>query len=318
MFKKLKYITKQVLKFFLIDKLWAFFRQIYVNNKKKKTFALISTIKPLAVKDSPQYIVSLTSYGKRLTDTAPYAIVTLLNQNFKPDKIVLWVASEDKGNIPQIMEKLIERGLEIHFCEDIKSYTKLIPAFEKYPEDYIITADDDIYYPKNWLEQLLVEHKKKPKKIICHRAHGIKLDKDYNPIPYVKWDFCINPNEKNVSYLKPECVFPTGVGGILYPPKCFYKDLTNKELFMKLAPRADDIWFWAMAMINKEYFGEESPYVVVESGHSRNMYSIDPEQEKGGNALRNYNWAENGNDKQLKAVIEQYPQIREVLKKIKT
>jgi hypothetical protein len=48
---------------------------------------------------------------------------------------------------------------------------------------------------------------------------------------------------------KPESYFPTGVGGILYPPKCFHKDIADKELFLKLAPNADDIWFWAMACL---------------------------------------------------------------------
>ncbi|MCL1946985.1 MAG: glycosyltransferase family 2 protein, partial [Chitinivibrionia bacterium] len=167
------------------------------NIRKKNTLALIPTLPALqsrADKNSPKYIVSLTSYGKRLTNTAPYAIVTLFNQNIKPDRIILWVAREDEENIPDTIYELVEKGLEIRFCENIKSYKKLIFSLREFPNDRIITADDDVYYPSDWLEQLIAEHKKNPRKIICHRAKGIKVDKDYKLLPYKKWDDKINPS----------------------------------------------------------------------------------------------------------------------------
>jgi len=282
--------------------------------RKQQVIDALSDIKPINSKNSPQYIVSLTSYGERLTATAPYAITTIFQQTVQPDKILLWVAYEDKEivlatlkDVNSILYKLTEKGLEIRYCEDIKSYKKLIPAIENFPEDYIITTDDDVFFPKNWLEQLFVEHKKNPKKIICHRAHGIKVDENHNLLPYNEWDACTQKSGN---------LFPTGIGGILYPPKCFYEDIVNKKLFMKLAPKADDIWFWAMAVINKEYFGGESPHIVIENGYSRNWSSIEPEQEQNGKALWNYNCSQGGNDKQLKDVIEQYPQIRKYLHRI--
>jgi len=294
--------------------------------KKRYLLSLIASLKPLESKSSPQYIISLTSYGKRLVDIVPFALITLFNQSIRPDRILLWIANDEKEYVPSIMEKLIEKGLEIHFCDDIKSYKKLIPAIEIFPDDYIITADDDLYYPKNWFEQLMIEHKKHPKKIVCHRANGIKVDEEHNPIPYVKWDGCIRPSlyfasifmqeEQSVLCHQLESVFPTGGSGVLYPPSCFHKDITNRELFMKLAPHADDIWFWAMAVINEEYFGDDSPYTIIENGYSSNLQNIEPIQRNRNNALWHYNCSQNGNDKQLKAVIEQYPQIMDVLKKI--
>ncbi|MCL2400029.1 MAG: hypothetical protein FWC91_09870 [Defluviitaleaceae bacterium] len=311
----LKNIVNKILKFVIPTKTRKFLRQnrllqtIHCNIIKRQTIKLIPNLKSLDVNNS-QYIVSLTSYGRRLTSTAPYAIVSLLNQRLKPDKVILWVGIEEKNKLPKIMEKLISKGLEINFCEDIRSYTKLIPSLEKYPDNYIITADDDVYYPEKWFEELITEHRKSPNKIICHRAHGIKVDEDFNPLPYVQWDWRIDPN---IYFM--EGIFPTGVNGILYPPKCFHKDITNRELFMNLSPYADDIWFWAMAVINKDFFGDESPYIVVKNSTSRKLLGIDPEQKKWGNALWNYN-SQGGNDKQLTAIIEKYPQIRDVLKKI--
>ncbi len=46
------------------------------------------------------------------------------------------------------------KGLTIDWCEDIKSYKKLIPTLKKYPDAIIVTADDDLIYDNKWLEQL--------------------------------------------------------------------------------------------------------------------------------------------------------------------
>jgi len=281
-----------------------FYENVKVKYFKHKVIKLLSILKPLKIYNSPQYIVSLTSYGKRLTDTAPYAIITLLNQTVKPDRIILWVANEDKENIPRIMEKLKEKGLEIYYCEDLKSYKKLIPALEAFPNDYIITADDDIYYPKNWFESLIIEHRKNTKKIICHRAHGIILDENFNLLPYNKWDYCCEPDQSAK-------IFPTGCAGIFYPPKCFFKDITNKGIFMKLAPYADDIWFWAMAILNVE-----NPYIVIKNGYSRYIQEFNPRIISSSSRLDNYNIYQGGNDYQLKAIIEYYPQILNIFKRI--
>jgi len=299
------------------------FRMAIKSLFKRRTLKLIPALEPLECKNSPRYIVSLTSYGKRLAKTAPYAIVTLLDQSVKPDKVILWVANEDRENVPQkIMGKLAEKGLEVRCCDDIMSYKKLVPALEEFPDDYIITADDDIFYPKDWLEQLLAEHGKAPKKIICHRAHGIRVDENHNLLPYREWDHCIEPGagfsgSRERPAPRPRLgTFPTGVAGALYPPRSLYKDVANRDLFMKLAPKADDVWFWAMAVINREYFGEESPYIVIENSGTRDLLYVDILQQFDGSALRHYNKSRGGNDIQLRAVIERYPQIKEMLGKI--
>jgi hypothetical protein len=275
-------------------------------------------------KKVPEYIVSLTSYEERLTNTVPYAIVTLFQQSVLPDRIVLWVSHEDKKNIPPVLRELEEKGLEIRFCEDVKLYKKLIPSLQEFPDDCIITADDNVYYPENWFEQLITLHKENPKKIICHRAHGIKIDKNHNLLPYKKWDFCIEPNtyfakvfvsqQQGLTRHPLEAVFPTSVGGILYPPGSLHKEVTNKKLFTELAPYADDIWYWAMAVINKEYFGDESPYIVIPDG-SRNVRIVDPKT--GQESLKVSDHGDE-NDKYLKAVAEHFPQIKEYLYQIVT
>jgi glycosyltransferase involved in cell wall biosynthesis len=267
---------------------------------------LIATAKTLAPPARlPQYIVSLTSYGTRLQSTVPIAIASVLHGNILPDRIILWVAKGDRQIAEQNsqLQVLQKKGLEIRYCEDLKSYKKLIPALQEFPDDFIITADDDLLYPENWLEQIMEYHKMHPNKIICHRVHGIRVDSEHDLLPYNNWDWCIEPQEQ-------ERIFPTGGAGTLYPPHCLHSDVFNRDLFMKLAPQADDVWFWAMALV---LANGNSPYIVIKNGYSNSIIDIGMQN----NALQNSNVASSGNDLQLKAVIENYPQIKEVIKKIK-
>jgi hypothetical protein len=45
-------------------------------------------------------------------------------------------------------------------------------------------------------------------------------------------------------------LFATGVGLALYPNNSFVSELFNRDKFLKLAPYADDVWFWAMEVVS--------------------------------------------------------------------
>ena len=219
-----------------------FIKRILALRFKKKVKDIIEQKKfavlPGVSKKSSLFIVTLTSYGARLTETAPYAIWSLFNQSTLPDKILLYLDRENwnENNIPPLLKKEMEHGLEVRFCTDIKSYKKLNFALEEFPDDVLITVDDDAYYPKDWLEKLLQTHKENPEKICCHRAHVIREGRPYN-----KWKWrATAKDEANM-------LFPTGIGGVLYPPHSL--DLTHLKEIMRLAPQADDIAYWAMAKL---------------------------------------------------------------------
>ena len=63
----------------------------------------------------------------------PKTIKTLLKQTVKPDKVVLWLAEEQfpqkENELPSELLELQNFGLTIKWCTDIRSYKKLIPAF---------------------------------------------------------------------------------------------------------------------------------------------------------------------------------------------
>mgnify|MGYP001220841492 CR=1 FL=1 len=121
------------------------------------------------------------------------------------------------------------------------SYKKIIPSLRENDNRFIATFDDDIIYPENSLEALILKSKKYPNDIIANRIHEIKL-KNSLPDSYDKW-------EKNFLGENDLSFFTSGCG-TLFPPKCFYKDIFDKKSFMELCPSADDIWLNWMAKLN--------------------------------------------------------------------
>lgn len=189
-------------------------------------------------------IVSLTSYCKRF-DTLHLTLNCLLNQTVKADRIILWIAESEKNIVPDNVIKFISHGLEIKYCKDIKSYKKIIPTLKDDPNSFIVTADDDLYYAEDWLENLIGAWNGDYKVVVAHRAHKIILDKNGLPVPYKEWGW-----EYDVSNDISSLNFPTSGAGVLYPPHCFYHDIINEELFSELSPGTDDIWLYWMCRMN--------------------------------------------------------------------
>lgn len=189
-------------------------------------------------------IVSLTTIESRL-DKVYLTIESLLHQNIQPKKIVLWINEElENKPLPSSIKRQLKRGLDVRYVPDVGPHTKLIYALREFNE-VIVTADDDILYPANWLLQLVQSYEKDPTGIHCHRAHEITFDQTGKIKKYDKWLF---EKVRNNNSLR---VFPTGVGGVLYPPGSLHMDAAREDLFTKLSPKADDVWFKIMSLLMK-------------------------------------------------------------------
>ena len=243
-----------------------------------------------------EIIVSLTTFGERIHNVH-LSIESIMQGTLKPNKIILWLAEDEfkEKKLPRTLLLQQRRGLEIAYCQDLKSYNKLIPTLLKYPGEAIITIDDDVIYEYDLVERLVNTHIDNPGTICSCRMHRIKLDLTNKPISYTKWDFCISDGK--ISPLN----FPTGVGGVLYPPNSLASDVLNKDAINKLCPNADDIWFYAMALIK----GTKSIWVKTDKpgGYYIPIPTI-------GKSLSQSNWFEIngkcGNDIQFENVVEKY------------
>lgn len=242
------------------------------------------------IKREVPIIVSLTSYPERFEDL-PLTLYSLLNQSLKPDRIILWLDNtfEDLSELPYELTQFIKNGLEIMFVKDIGSYTKVIYAFQEFPFAINITADDDIYYQRDWLKKLYLSYIAHPEDIHVHRAHRVDLN-----TPYEKWQKHIS--EESARYDN----FLTGVGGVLYPPKCFTKEVLRDDVFLKHAPKADDIWLWVMALVHNRK-------IRVVKNHLKTLIATNIFKQLFKDNLYKHN-KKGANDKQLSNLLQFYKQ----------
>lgn len=238
-------------------------------------------------------VVSLTSYGKRLYDVY-LTIESIMQQSMKPNKIVLWLADDLKDMVlPRTLLLQQERGLEIKYCRDIRSYKKLIPSLKEYPESAIITIDDDLIYEMDLIERLVNAYIQDSSYIYASRMHRIRLKNKSVLLPYNQWEFEIP--YMDVSPLN----FPTTGAGTLFPPHCFDEEVFNEKVFLNMCNSADDIWFKAMSL----YSGIQSKRVFTHS-ETGTDYLVNPNVQDMGLYVQNV--INSQNDIQLKAVFDYY------------
>lgn len=187
-----------------------------------------------------EIIISLTSFPARFS-RLHIVIEALLRQSFKPSRVCLWVGYDDYDLLPKTVTRLKRRGVEIIACEDTRSFKKIIPCLQANPGSIIVTADDDVLYPPDWLENLIKASKENPGQIICHRARYINFSPKGELAPYAYWQNLSRP-------LSSFLVFPVGVGGVLYPVGSLCESVLDSAKFLKLCPYADDIWLKVMSL----------------------------------------------------------------------
>ena len=95
-----------------------------------------------------------------------------------------------------------------------------------------------------------------------------------------------------------------GGSGCLYPPNFVNEEVFNLENAVKIADNADDLWFWAMLVLNNkkvvEVSGEKSDFKIIEGTDSCALCKI--------NRDRDFNLI-------YKNLLETYPQILVNIKK---
>lgn len=245
-------------------------------------------------------IVSLTSYGERLSDLK-YTLFSLVLQSVRPEKIIVWLGEGE--TIPDSLRMFERYGVEFAFCKDTRSYKKLVPTLCKYSDKYIVTADDDIFYEKDWLKKLWCTHLCYPADKITHIAHTVSFGSDGILLPYNKWRHNVHAATCGKMY------FPTGVGGTLYPPTPVPECFLDENLYMKLAPNADDVWFYFMGILS----GQNTR--IVRQQCNRLKY-VDIYKEYGLNGkstLQFVNVEQNQNDIQIRNVMNYFGLTDETL-----
>lgn len=249
-----------------------------------------------------QVIVSLTSFPAAIPYAAK-AIQSILNGSVLPDKIVLYLTfSQFEGTvIPEEILALAQRNpiFEIrNYDIDIRSYRKLVPALQDFPDAIIVTVDDDVAYHRNMLRDILRLHKQYPDAVLAHRAKRMKPGLAYRKWSKYRW-YSFLFKRIHADFLN----IQTGVGGVLYPPRCLKSEMLDVALFTSIAPTTDDIWFWAAAVANGRKI------IPVPFGHNKPRGLKKPREL----SLKTVNF-KSGVDRNaaaLQAILEKFPVVRE-------
>lgn len=237
--------------------------------------------------------VSLTSYGVRL-QKVHLAIESIAAGRVRPRRLILWLADDlRETGLPRGLARLQRRGLEVRYAPDTRSFKKFLPyvmgaASFEVP---LVTADDDVIYPRRWLADIVARHDEFRatglSAVIAYRAHRFGIEAG-RVLPYTQW--------ARSEVLEPSVLnFATGVGGVLYPLTMLEALRDAACGFKDVCPDADDIWLH---------------YVAIRSGHAiaqvppllRRDFPLIPSTQRSGSL-----WSSNirRNDAQISAT---YPE----------
>lgn len=238
-------------------------------------------------------VVSLTSFPARI-DQVHFALESLLLQDCRPDKIVLYLGKDEfEGRtLPDSLTNLFRYGVEVRFREDLKPHTKYFYAMQEFRDSLVVTVDDDILYRPKLVGDLLSAYEEHRDCVICTRAHYMKVVNGHL-LPYNDWDY-----ESNLFNHPSFALFATGVGGVLYDPRLFTDEIFNKTAIKELSLRQDDVWLKFMELRSGirtlAIPATKTKYLVgIWGGEKVNLNSV--------------NVHKNANDVYIRNVMSRYP-----------
>lgn len=237
-------------------------------------------------------IISLTTIPERI-DSVWITIESLLRQTYKPDRIILWLSKDEFEEIelPIQLKQQEKRGLTIKYCGNLRSYKKFFYTVKENSQAYVITVDDDLIYSEKMVEVLVRDYAKNPRCVICNRSNRMKM-RNNKLLPYSNWEMYEKRSKimKEPSYQN----FFTSGGGTLFPFFLMDKRLLEDDVFMELAPTADDVWLnfiaWVSGLKTKNTEDDLGYLIHIPNSAKKGLYRQ--------NVLRNQN------DVQIKKVIE--------------
>lgn len=224
---------------------------LYVSDYEKRVnecVAKYSDISPDGFNRHPRekrIVVSLTTIPFRV-EAAAKVISIMLHQTMKPDAIVLYLGKELFGDseLPELLKEEMECGVRVEYREDLICHTKYFYAMQDYPDDIVITVDDDIVYSEDLIETLYKTYCMFPNAVSALRVHQITFNSKNEIAPYDQWKIC-NSDYILVPSLK---LLALGVGGVLYPPHLLPEETFDLGELKRLSPRQDDLWLKIMEL----------------------------------------------------------------------
>jgi hypothetical protein len=211
-----------------------------------------------------------------------YSLFSLFRQ--KTDykyKICLSVSNKDYKIFKSKLKYFIDNGLILNQCSDFLSYKKYLPMIDGLWNGSAITADDDILYKNDWLDNLIYLHTKNSEIFVCAtRCHLITTNLGL-VMPYANW---IHDYKDHI--VCSPLLFGTTGSGMIFPPY-FFEGLKEDliDIFLKF-PTTDDVWVYFL--INYRGYNlirSEFKYELICFSTNNSLFSINSQFSHNDNAI---------------------------------
>lgn len=179
-------------------------------------------------------VLSITSWKKRI-DTLPKMLFYFYaTQLILPDIVILTLSSDEfpgkENDLPRELMLIVKQfNIQLNWIKENIYCHKKQEVFKKHNDDYVILADDDILYPKDYVSSLLVSAKQYNNCVHCYYGCAI----EYSNGNRLWSDYTTAPSMKNVLLNGLSC----------YPPHTFpiesFKFTYARD---KIVPKCDDSW----------------------------------------------------------------------------
>ena len=195
-----------------------------------------------------EIVVSLTSFPPRIGQLH-LTLKSLLCQTLVPRRIVVWLSREEFPNgsqaLPDSLKALTHNGVEFRFVpQNLRSHKKYYYAFREFPDNTVVTVDDDVIYPRDTLARLWNLYWQHPGTVCANVIRQIAR-KGNGFAPYKQWrkmtEMPVESSHRNMA---------VGCGGIMYPPHWYTENLFDTGLIAECCPYADDLWLKAHELLS--------------------------------------------------------------------
>lgn len=188
-------------------------------------------------------VVCLTSHGRRI-QRVHLAIESIARGRARPRRLVLWVDAEDydMAVANKSIIRLKRRGLEVKRGQrQYRAHNKYFNYTLDPDPGVLVTADDDIFYPRHWLAELWASFEEGQRNDAIGFWVRLPMIQAGAFAPFGTWKD-VTDRTRRIG------AFTFGVSGVIFPNALRQALAAQGDKFVETTQLADDVWISWMAL----------------------------------------------------------------------